>query len=321
MVRLINLVVTCTKRKSATVPESLTFRRLPLSDVRDQAKLWRERLRSTAVESIPSRELYAGEYWSLVRSLENGGGGARFDVRLWIASAGYGLVSMDSPLKPYSATFSFTHPDSISGNILGDDRAAIHRNWWEYLSKAAELRKLGPRRIADVAADCPGAPLIIIASEPYLFAFGDDLRNSLKELRNPELLSIFSAGCKSLWGLDEQLLRYDARLQHTVGGTLRSLNVRIARLLLTQCKQETPSHTHFQRALDLLTRDAPLQPKYQRTVMSDAQIKEFVFVALASDPRAGHSPLLRKLRDQGRACEQKRFRALFLECREQFDAQ
>jgi hypothetical protein len=45
--------------------------------------------------------------------------------------------------------------------------------------------------------------------------------------------------------------------------------------------------------------------------MSDECLRSFILDALGDDPDARHTPLLRRLREQGMGCEQMRFRKLF----------
>lgn len=214
----INVIVTCTKRKSVGIPDRLKFRRVRKAPIAMKVKLWRERLESARVDSVPVREIYSGDHWSIARSLENAPSFRGARVQLWVASAGYALVTLDDPLKPYSATFSSDHPDSIGTKTTEDNRSSTFRSWWELLSNWNGPARCRPRTITEIVANSPNAPLLVIASDNYLIAFENDLQHALAELRDSDLLSIFSAGCKSLNGLAEHLVPYDARLQNVVGG-------------------------------------------------------------------------------------------------------
>ena len=117
----VNVVVTCTKRKSVAVPQRLQFRRLRRADVQTKAELWLERLRTSHADSVVVRDLYSGDHWSVARSLEGMLLAGNSPVRLWVVSAGYGLLQVDGVVKQYSATFSRKHPDSISSRITADE--------------------------------------------------------------------------------------------------------------------------------------------------------------------------------------------------------
>ena len=57
--------------------------------------------------------------------------------------------------------------------------------------------------------------------------------------------------------------------------------------------------------------EQPELVKYERTTMSDEEVMEYIAGELSSHPKLKASPLLRNLRDSGRACEQKRFGRLY----------
>jgi len=314
-----NVIVTCTKRKTVAVPERLKFRSVRKAPVETKSALWCERLAASRAEPIPARQLYSGDHWSIARSMENVSTAHGATVRLWIASAGYGLISMDSPLKPYSATFSSDHPDSIGKKTTSDDRASIYQLWWASMSRTDTVHSSGPRTIEEIAANCPNAPLLVIASENYLLALEKDLQAALSQLNDSDLLSIFSAGCKSLNGLADHLVPYDARMQHAVGGALRSLNMRVALMALSNCRHSPPTYSALRRKLAHLMRAQPELTKFQRHPMTDADVRRYIRRELNKDSAACHTPLLRKLRDNGQACEQKRFARLFREVREQLN--
>ena len=60
---------------------------------------------------------------------------------------------------------------------------------------------------------------------------------------------------------------------------------------------------------------------YDRKPLTDEEVKRFIRGKLRANPKARHSPLLRSLRESGQACEQKRFKNLFLEVQEEIRAQ
>ncbi len=313
---VINVIVTCTKRKTLAVPKQLKFRCIRKAPIETKADLWCDRLIASRAETLPARQLYSGDHWSIARSMENASTNLGPSVRLRIASAGYGLVTMDTPLKPYSATFSSSHPDSIAKKTISDDRASIYRHWWEVMSRADNLQTGKPRTIAEIAADSPNAPLLVIASENYLLAIQHDLQTALSQLNSSDLLSIFSAGCKSLNGLADHLLPYDARMQHAVGGALRSLNMRVAQMALADCRRSLATFSALRQMLSRISRQQPELRKFERQPMTDTEVRRYIARELKRNSDVCHTPLLRKLRDGGQACEQKRFAKIFREVRE-----
>jgi hypothetical protein len=129
----VNLVVTCTKKKTREPGRDLMLRHLRGASTESRAAAWLERLERHTGERLAARDLYAGDHWSIARELDGSRLGRTSRVRVWVASAGYGLLSMDNPLQPYSATFAVNHPDSVVGKPFRRSP----------LSAQQELQKMG----------------------------------------------------------------------------------------------------------------------------------------------------------------------------------
>ena len=197
--------------------------------------------------------------------------------------------------------------------IKSDSPELVLRDWWNVLANDRSVRSLGPQTVAEIAAEFPNSPLVVIASDNYLSAVDQDLMQARGELSNAELLSIFSAGCSSANGLAGHLVPCDARLQPLVGGALRSLNIRTARKALIESTRSLPTLPVLRRKFDRLLSKQPDLIRIERAAMSDDDVRQFLLSELRSDSTQRHTPLLRKLRDQGFACEQRRFATLFYE--------
>ena len=118
----INLVVTCTKKKTREPGHDLMLRHVRGGSTESRVATWLERLRRRGGERVAARELYAGDHWSIARELDCSHVGRNARIRVWVASAGYGLLCMDNPLQPYSATFAVSHPDSVVSKPLRQSR-------------------------------------------------------------------------------------------------------------------------------------------------------------------------------------------------------
>ena len=166
------------------------------------------------------------------------------------------------------------------------------------------------RSLKSLARSRSSEPFLVVASDKYLRAIGDDLADAANELDNRNLLSILSAGCKSLPGLSENLLPCDARLQHVVGGARRSVNTRVASHLISS-SSSLPNFSKLKGRLNKLMKDLPDLPVYDRSPVTDQDVLKYLLTELRKDSSKAHTPLLRKFRDGGRACEQSRFRGLY----------
>ncbi len=309
----INIIVTCTKQKTCESPSSLQLRNIGGASVEGRVRQWKSRLDRSRGETITPKSLYAGDHWTVAKNLA-GLAKPSEQIGVWVISAGYGLLSLDARIQPYSATFSTRHPDTVvlPRDSEPTDPPADKRAWWNALIDL-DWERERPISIADLAKGSPNSPMLIAASANYLIAIQDDLLNARSHLHDLDQLAIMSAGTDALGDLTKHLIPCDARLQPLVGGVLRSLNVRLLRHALETARRAPPTMSGISKRFKKLLVDAPERPKYDRTPMTDDDVRRFVKGAIKKHTNVTQSRLLRDLRDSGKACEQGRFRTLFKE--------
>jgi hypothetical protein len=307
----INVVVSCTNRKTRTVPKGLRLRSLKPGPIEKRSDQWLEKLESHSESPGVANALYSGDHWYVARGLVEDGKRSGLDVGVWVCSAGYGLIPISSEVKPYSSTFSRNNEDSIhrfSVSGAGDEPS---QKWWSLLQEWEGPSPGQPRSIAELASEHPGTPMLISASPRYLLAISKDLQEARSAMHSSDQLSVFSAGTASMNGLDENLIPCSARLQSAFGGPRFSLNVRAARKTLTDYSAESPRAPELRKKFKALARRQPELRRYERTPMSDDQVRTYIRKELKRDPVQSRTALLRSLRDNDRACEQKRFSNLY----------
>ena len=307
----INIIVTCTKRKRVLPNSDLHLRDVCAADLQQAFLEWRSRLIERPSEEIPARSLYAGDHWSVVQSLEGIAQCSGLSVAIWVCSAGYGLIGIDSEIKPYSATLSVNHPDSVFRWHQRCGDLNVTRSWWRLQAGWREPESRHPRSISEVAASTPDSPLVVVASRDYLRAIGGDVKRASKLLHDPARLSIISTGTKSLPGLEENLVPSSAALQRDLGGSLHSLNVRLARSLLAKCREGEFYAPILSAKVRNLLSAIPPHVVSKRKRMTDQEIQDYIAGCLDEDPESSWSSLLRRLRQSGRACKQERFASIF----------
>lgn len=313
MVAALNLVVTCTERKKSVPPAALQVRNL---GSRSRLATWISRLENEQVAPVRAFDLYAGDHWSVVRGLPKVACSRSIRINIWVCSAGYGLVPATARIKPYSATFSAHKADSVISTGHYTDQA-----WWEGLASWRGPDRTAPRSLLELAKRFPKVPLMIAASERYLNAVDEDLRLACDALRTQELLVIFSAGAGNLRALNQNLVPAGAPLKQDVGGgSMHSLNVRLVRHAIETLSYRDLRASSLIDHFSTLLERAPEMPKHDRQPMDDNQVRAFIRSELQRNPKARHSPLLRQLRDSGRACEQKRFAELFQRVKAEVDS-
>jgi len=306
----LHILTTCTKRKRLPVASALQFRRVKGRTIEQIAAQWTESLGSATSPVASAEQLYVGDQWQIACELPRVARSRSICARLWVCSAGYGLIPSTATLHGYSATFSSGHPDSVHRR-LGDRRSEVLSIWWNEIARWSGPAPGEPRTIAELSHRFPNVPLLVVASPAYLQAIKDDLELSRQALADPELLMIISAGSGVGGVFSRHILPCDSRLQTVLGGSLMSLNARVARRLLENAEPDALVYTQLRKKLDALMEGRVRGLPLLRKPVTDAGIERFILKAYFKNPHVTHSNLLRKLRDSGRACEQKRFRRIF----------
>ena len=258
---------------------------------------------------LPATEVYKGDHWSVVRSIGLLTPPGR--VNVWIASAGYGLITPTSPIVPYAATLSPRHLDSVAQN--SNER----REWWSGLIARPLVSDLTvPRSLKDVARKFKNSPLVVASSSEYIDAMANDLIAARQELEDPILLSILCRKGAAPPELRDVSIALQASYSSVLGGALTSLNVRVLRWLVEQGAAKLTRHT-IARLLAELAAQSTVQPIPKRAKLTDAEVKRQIHKALHSATRVSQSGLLRVVRNNGLAVEQSRFARIYNEVMEE----
>jgi hypothetical protein len=298
--RKLHIIVTCTERKTAQVPEHLHLRNVRGDEPEERANRWVERLASeVSTTTLPARDLYAGEHWTRAKALPSLA--VDTQAQLWTCSAGYGLISTQAPVRPYAATLSPGHLDSVPGGRTG---AAV---WWDALSSWKGPEPTQPRTFRELAKSDPDATFLLVMSATYLQACHADIE-AAAVATDQDRFMIVSAGTRASASLGRQLLPANARLQAHLGGTRQVLNVRIAEDLLTR---QLMSRTAAAEYLEGLLKKYPDVERWDRQKFSDDDaVVDWIREEYGHGRGSSASRMLRALRESGRACEQKRFGGL-----------
>jgi hypothetical protein len=295
------VIASCTQKKKGKIAAERHLRAVKGESQRERLSDWGGRL--PPVGDTKVRDLYVGDHWSVARGACERLRERDSSVELWASSAGYGLVHENELIAPYSATFSKGQPDSVR-----DEPG----EWWRGLAKSVPLSSGRPRTIQQLAAQYPNAALVTVTSPAYLDAMGQDLLEAKARLRKPDSLLIISSGPGSAGELAPNLITSTARLRAKLGGALPALHARLARYLLETLWPDRLSATQAQRTVEEFSSDCEPLVRHERQPLSDPEVVDFIRKALTKNPLGKQTRLLRELRDGGRACEQSRFRELFL---------
>ena len=306
-----NIVVTCTKRKRRPPEEYLKFRNVTKASIEKGFDAWVERIKESLDDTLPARSLYAGDHWSVANSLEHVANASGYKAAIWVCSAGYGLIGIDSGIKPYSSTFSSSHADTVCRWGDGKYRKSNKAIWWQLQTEWPGPNPSTPRSITGLAAANPACPLMVIASRDYMEGLLNDCRRAREELEDPDLLSIVSTGSRELPGLNANLLPSDVSLRQLVGGSVRALNIRYTRKILSEVGYQDLRASVLYRKCSKFVAQSPQLPAISRVQTGDDDVHEFISAALEQHGMIGRTALLRRLRESGRACSQNRFFRIF----------
>jgi hypothetical protein len=306
----LHVIASCTDRKRLPVPDSLRLGGLHASAGSDRFAAWWRALKRDRSATLPAAELYAGDHWTVIRQLPELGASVGLVVRLWVASAGYGLVPVEAPLRSYAATFTPGHADSVA--VAGSTARAETSEWWERLGREAGPDADAPRTIAALARAHSEATFLVVAAPRYVAAMEADLAEARQQLRSHENLVIVSGmpGPTSE-ALGRNWVPSVASLQAALGGARTSLHARVARRIIAEAGDRAITATTARERFRDLALQAPPLPRYERTTVEDDEVRRFVLDQLRKDSRTTHSRSLREFRSTGHACEQSRFRRIF----------
>jgi hypothetical protein len=296
----VHVIVTCTNRKTLPVAPILRLGNVRGRGTVSRAREWTARLAGMSSSPlIAAQDLYAGEHWTIARSLPGRARHAR--VKLWVCSAGYGLIPADALVHPYAATFS-SGSDRVPGGAYGA------RQWWDALTGWEGPAPREPRSIRSLVAADRSASFLLALSASYLDACLDDLAAAAGEVADLDTFMVISAGTRLPRSGGVVMVPADARLQELLGGTRQALNARLAAQLLSAGISSRAEAANW--TMRLLAEQPPIT-RYERKKLSDQEVTEMITRSLAQSPQRSASRLLREFRDAGYACEQQRFAGLY----------
>ena len=290
------VIVPCSSRKTCAADPLARAVSLPYLPQTALETAWLQRVQSLD-RRVTARALYGGRGASLGREA------SRLAMApLFIVSAGLGLLEADQLVPSYGLTVADRGEESVSAKVSGRfDPSA----WWSAVCSGPMSTSL-ERALAGLT----GKVALLALTRPYAAMLGEELGRMPKDVVAG--LRIFG------WRVDEALPRtlhryvmpYDDRLEAVLPGTRcdfaqRAL-VHFSRevLPLGQCGHQRHADV-VKRALSSLT--APARTKRPRA--TDGEI--LAWLDAAFETATGVGRLLKRIRDDGIACEQARFTRLY----------
>lgn len=246
-------------------------------------------------------ELYAGRGVKRMRRLSD-----NLDVPLYIVSAGLGLVPASDRIPNYDLSVSTGTPSSIHQRITGPFSAA---DWW------ASVQSSGFAQPVSKLFESRASGLVLLAvSNAYVPLLVRDLEK-LSDKHRARLRLFGSADAKYPPALRPQLMPYDSRLDELVSGSKVDFAQRAAEhfIIGASTEKEFPTQLDKQRTwVEANLKSITPKVNAKRQPVDDTRIRQFAR-ELAAQGLSYTNALNRLRRHHGIACEQSRFRRLFLE--------
>lgn len=273
---------------------------------------------------IKVRNLYIGSYWATVRSLPEIAETSGFDASLWVISAGYGLIASDAQIHSYSATFTSGNENSVTnGERDGKYRDKLLRQWWDNISGFSLPDNSNPRKISHLLRENSNDKFLVIASADYLTAIEKDLLEGIRELASPDNILIITSKSFSSDDLQNNLIPGDARLQcqgncvkkcdkHLVPRGVRgTISASLAAAIIKKTKEVGFNTQVIKQFVEKRIEESPHLARFDRTRLNDEEVRKFISQELKMAPSGSYTFILRRMRDEGWACEQKRFKSIY----------
>lgn len=331
----IHIIANCANRKR--VPPAVELNSISQTDIKQRVAEWWERLNDAPVKDsnsknfyeenkskVKAEHLYIGSYWSTIRRLSDRAQHSGFDANLWIISAGYGLISSSDEVLSYSATFTRGDKNSVTSGGTGSISSnKILSQWWELISNYSLPQNSNPRKISQLFQENPSDCFLVIASEDYLCAIGEDLLKGIDSLSSTENIIIITSKSFTDEKLENYIISTDARLQcnrdcsdgcekHLIPRGVRgTISASLADKIIEKIKVVGFNAQKLKQFVEERIEKSPALITFNRTRLNDIEVRNFIDEQLERFPSASCSYLLRKLRDNNLACEQKRFRELY----------
>ena len=289
------LVTICAQQKRHKPYPGMTPAALDIAPLGDLAAQWR-RIVGDQTPAAAAADLYGGRAFGLARDAA-----AQAPCRLYVISAGLGLVDGETHSPAYGLTISPNTSESLQDRVEGRFAADL---WFEemlsgpYSTDWETVFERGPGEI------------LVALTRPYAEMVGPSLAQLSQ--RHLDRLRVFGAGLKPALPepLHDTIAPYDDRLDTIFPGTRSDFAQRAMVHYVEHIARSGAERNAANRLV--LAALAPIETRVRIVRQGANDIDLLALIRSRLGPKASASRLLRQLRDEdGIACEQGRFARLF----------
>lgn len=304
------IITNCTNRKRLGGSPPLVLCTLTHESLTATTAFWHQQVKART-STLRADSLYAG------RSVQDAKWVAsKLNAKLMFASTGLGLIGSDQPCPAYNLTVA-SEPNSIRPWLR---KLGLHpSDWWDAINNQWQR----PNPIADLAKRTDIKHILIALSANYIDLVASDLAQIASKDRSKLRLFTSRPGIERLPEQFRSLaMPYDERLESSkFAGTRTDFPQRSMRHFVELVEAPTDSSiADYQAVAHAMSTLTPMTTVKRRRA-SDEEVEALLIAAW--DRHYGSSTrLLRYLRDEAQvACEQSRFRDLWLGLRNRAEQQ
>lgn len=292
---MIYLITNCTNAKKKITNLECKLRNFDFNDINQTANNWINKLSNSNDEKLPIKEMYKGVAWKAGLDAEKSFSD-KFNTKLLIASAGYGLVNSCKEIISYSVTFAKNQEDSV----YNFDLEMPTKTWWNSINNF------------DINTIDAKSYIFVSVPYEYLIAMKDTIDDLIKNFGNKVFIIVVSKKVLPK-SFDGNILRFDTKFNNFEAGTMTTIIQRCLRWLSNEIVSKELSFEHkvLQNHIDTFLSQYSEYKVEKRIQGSDEELVLLIKEHISNHEIKSASKGLRKLRDMGYACEQKRYGQLF----------
>jgi len=300
---MIEIISSCTNSKTKIPNKTLTIEYYDKEKSLDEIiKIWKNIINENKFDKYLTTYLYKGIGWKATLNTYNFFSNY-YKTELYIASAGYGLIHHDTKISSYDATFAPRTLNSI--DKFNKDKAS-NIKWWDSINSF------------QVNSFSDDSYIFVVLPHNYLIATQNFIQK-LIEVHGKRVFIFRANQNEVLSFMKGYTVEFDLRFNSYQTGTLSSL---LARAVLWLSKEivehKIPFEHHlFQEHIEKKMKNYTLYKMPKREQLSEEKLIKKIENMIANDGIRTASKGLRKLRESGIACEQKRFGSLFKKVKSQ----
>jgi len=295
---MIYIIANCTNSKKLPPSNNLILENYCFNNIDKSLNSWMKNISCSVSNLTIAKELYKGHSWKEVLNAVDIFS-QKFETKLLISSAGYGLIDSYKEISSYQATFSKSNTNSIH-NFKNDTLINPTITWWDNINTF------------NISTFSKNSYIFITVSYEYLIAMQNTIQELIENFGNKIFIIILSKE-KLPKTYHNHILRFDTRFNSFDKGTNSSLIPRFTKWLFNEIstKDLELNHKVLQNHIDNFLSNFSTYTMPIRKQLSDLEILNIINKQINLKKITSKTKGLTDLRLQGYACSQDRYGRLY----------